>query len=167
MHFCFYYFQEQGSGKQPSSNDSRSLSVGGLSLQEITASESSSERTKSVCGSKSSSSRVDVRQKLQDKKEIETTNLRCNSDSEVSRQSHKQMQDVGHTTKKAYSDKDCETKSSTSRCKKKKKHYTPFWPLYKKWAEIRCYTDYEMVTRHVNQLFIRGDNVVSVSIEDG
>jgi small nuclear ribonucleoprotein (snRNP)-like protein len=47
-----------------------------------------------------------------------------------------------------------------------KKHFQPFWPLYKKWTENRCYSEYEIVTRHVNQLFIRGDNVVSVSIAD-
>ena len=47
---------------------------------------------------------------------------------------------------------------------KQKKHYTAFWPLYKKWTENRCYATYEIVSRHVNQLFVRGDNVVSVAI---
>ena len=39
-----------------------------------------------------------------------------------------------------------------------------FWELYKSWAEKRCLTSFEVLERHVNQLFIRGDNVVSVSI---
>ena len=37
-----------------------------------------------------------------------------------------------------------------------------FWRLYKPWAEQRCYTSYEIVQRHVNQMFLRGDNVVSI-----
>lgn len=48
-----------------------------------------------------------------------------------------------------------------------KKTFQPFWPIYRKWTEGRCYAEYEIVSRHVNQLFIRGDNVVSVSIADG
>lgn len=47
-----------------------------------------------------------------------------------------------------------------------KRQFQPFWPLYKKWTESRCFAEYEILTRHVNQLFIRGDNVVSVSIAD-
>ena len=39
-----------------------------------------------------------------------------------------------------------------------------FWDLYKTWAEQRCLSKFELLERHVNQLFIRGDNVVSVSI---
>ena len=39
-----------------------------------------------------------------------------------------------------------------------------FWELYKNWAEKRCLNSFEVLERHVNQLFIRGDNVVSVSI---
>jgi len=41
-----------------------------------------------------------------------------------------------------------------------------FWSLYRKWTECRCCGKYEFVTRHVNQLFIRGDNVVSVAVAD-
>ncbi|KAL4240649.1 U7 snRNA-associated Sm-like protein Lsm11 [Mactra antiquata] len=44
--------------------------------------------------------------------------------------------------------------------------YQPFWPLYKTWTEMRCNSEFEIITRHVNQLFIRGENVVSVSICD-
>jgi small nuclear ribonucleoprotein (snRNP)-like protein len=51
--------------------------------------------------------------------------------------------------------------------KEEKQKFQPFWPLYKKWTEARCYAEYEIITRHVNQLFIRGDNVVSISIADG
>lgn len=70
---------------------------------------------------------------------------------------------------KSDGDENPESKS-TGRLKKVgkdlKRHFQPFWPLYMKWTEARCFAKYEMVTRHVNQLFIRGDNVVSVSIAD-
>lgn len=39
-----------------------------------------------------------------------------------------------------------------------------FWALYKAWAEKRCLTKFEVLERHINQLFIRGDNVVSISV---
>ena len=39
-----------------------------------------------------------------------------------------------------------------------------FWEVYKGWAEKRCLSKFELLERHVNQLFIRGDNVVSVSL---
>ena len=39
-----------------------------------------------------------------------------------------------------------------------------FWEVYKSWAEKRCLSKFELLERHVNQLFIRGDNVVSVSV---
>ncbi|XP_053380309.1 U7 snRNA-associated Sm-like protein LSm11 [Mercenaria mercenaria] len=66
---------------------------------------------------------------------------------------------------------DSETKLESSDRQKRldknlKKHFQPFWPLYKKWTETRCYAEYEILSRHVNQLFIRGDNVVSVSLAD-
>ena len=41
-----------------------------------------------------------------------------------------------------------------------------FWDLYKDWAEKRCLTKFDILERHVNQLFIRGDNVVSVSVAE-
>ena len=39
-----------------------------------------------------------------------------------------------------------------------------FWESYIAWAEKRCLSKFELLERHVNQLFIRGDNVVSVSL---
>ena len=61
---------------------------------------------------------------------------------------------------------DCPITERTGKVKPPLKKDTVFWDLYKNWAEKRCLTTFEVLERHVNQLFIRGDNVVSVSIAE-
>ncbi|WAQ96124.1 LSM11-like protein [Mya arenaria] len=69
-----------------------------------------------------------------------------------------------------HSKKGLKSSSTSQKCKGESSDRTTctqFWPLYKQWTESRCYSQYEIINRHVNQLFIRGDNVVSVSLADG
>lgn len=114
----------------------------------------------------------DLRDKIRSAEVKKTTSEKCFSDSEIkSRTMTDKAMQVERTKSKSGTKSDGESDRKTdlyrsSNKKKLKRHCSPFWPLYKEWAEMRCYAHYEIVERHVNQLFIRGDNVVSVSIAD-
>lgn len=121
-----------------------------------------------ICASKTVTPISDLRQKLKSVQSAKTTSQHYHSDTEVVKLKEKHK-DCLVTTKSAQSDGDCDSEKRTCETKQsqhRQAHYTPFWPLYKQWAEMRCYAQFEVVDRHVNQLFIRGDNVVSISVAD-
>lgn len=115
-----------------------------------------------------SSGGFDLRDKLRKSK---VTSQQCLSDSETLEEGvQRSLRELKGSTQSAKSDSECLSKSNRSETRGFKKlqgHSVSFWPLYKKWTEVRCYSDYELIERHLNQLFIRGDNVVSISVEDG
>ncbi|KAH3869996.1 zinc finger CCCH domain-containing protein 13-like [Dreissena polymorpha] len=128
---------------------------------------------------------IDLREKLKKNRLKDSGASQCMSDSEnnpsTSRPEHSVSDSESGKQQKeesirSYSDKcfvsDSESrkhiKEESSKCSNDKTEMSSglFWPKYKKWTEDRCYAEYEIVERHVNQLFIRGDNVVSIHVED-
>lgn len=131
---------------------------------------------------------IDLREKLKKNLLKEPGSRQCLSDSENKPSSSKPEHSVSdcesrkqqmEDSSKSFSDKSAkgfvsdsesrqQQKEGSSKCSNDKTEMGTdlFWPRYKKWTEDRCYAEYEIVERHVNQLFIRGDNVVSISVED-
>ena len=89
------------------------------------------------------------------------SNIETKLDSQVSTRMESNVTDSNDQQ----ADKDYNTKRAVKEDDPSKKDNS-FWDLYKDWAEKRCLTKFDILERHVNQLFIRGDNVVSVSVAE-
>ena len=88
-----------------------------------------------------------------------------NTETQLDTRVSTRMESSVTDTDNQQADKDYNTKRAVKEDDPSKKDNS-FWDLYKDWAEKRCLTKFDILERHVNQLFIRGDNVVSVSVAE-